>query len=102
MTQVSGPEAEDEVARFRRELAEALERQVATDEVLRVIASTPGELAPVFEAILANGTRSDRSCRSFCSCRSVIYRNHQRIEDRECAGADHSFLHAPICRADEV
>ena len=32
----------------------------------------------------------------------VRYRYHRRLEDRECAGADHSFLHAPICRADEV
>src|SRR5262249_30444633 len=42
---------------LKRELAEALEQQAATSEVLRVISSSPGELQSVFEAILANATR---------------------------------------------
>jgi signal transduction histidine kinase len=64
-----------ELAETRKALAESLEQQTATSEVLGVISSSPGELQPVFDAMLANATRiCDAQCGNLYLCEGDAFR----------------------------
>ena len=53
----SAVNAYEKIALLEHRLNETLEQQAATSEVLKVISSSPGDLEPVFGAILENATR---------------------------------------------
>jgi two-component system, NtrC family, sensor kinase len=79
-----------ENTRLLNELRESLQQQTATADVLKVISSSPGELGPVFNAMLENATR-------ICEAKfGVMY----RYENNAFHPA--SMLNAPSLYADFV
>jgi len=53
----TGAVSQADYARLTRERDEALEREKASAEVLRIISTSPGELKPIFQAMLENAVR---------------------------------------------
>jgi signal transduction histidine kinase len=71
----------DEVQARTRELSEALEQQTATAEVLGIISRSPGELEPVFQAMLGNAVRL---------CQAKFGNLYLRDGDDFCIAAAHN------------
>jgi two-component system NtrC family sensor kinase len=74
----SSTNANTKIALLKRERDEAIEQQKATAEVLRVISSSPGDLGPIFEAMLENATR-------ICNAHSAVLWLSERDGIRQVA-----------------
>src|SRR5262245_26918063 len=92
----------DEVQARTRELSEALEQQTATSEVLQVISSSPTELEPVFQAMLANAVRvCDAKLGSLVLCDGDLLRPVARYNMPPEMGTDLRKLDPRAYRVDQ-
>jgi len=57
------------IATQAQELRQAAEQQTASSEVLRVIASSPTELQPVLDTLLANAVKLSGASKAYSSAR---------------------------------
>src|SRR5262245_23652664 len=73
-----GADLEQQLEKYRHELAEALEQQTATGEVLRIISTSPTELQPVLDVVVKNAAR-------FCGADDVTIFQCDRNELRATA-----------------
>ena len=84
-----------ENARLLNDLRESLEQQTATSDVLRVISSSPGQLEPVFEAMLANASRlSQASNGVMLLCEGEAFRTAAIHGDLSAAFQPGTLFHA--------
>jgi transcriptional regulator with GAF, ATPase, and Fis domain len=75
----------NELRQRTTDLTESLEQQTATSHVLSIISSSPAELEPVFQAILANATRlCDAKFGTLGLCDGEAFRKYIQT-GRDCA-----------------
>src|SRR5262249_36943704 len=74
--QVSAADLRDQLDRRTREFEDALQQQVATNEVLSIIRRSPADAQPVFDAILESAVRL---CGAIFSVVSLYDGDHLRI-----------------------
>jgi hypothetical protein len=83
----------DDLSQRTTDLTEALEQQTATSEVLQVISSSPGDLEPVFNAILQNAAR-------ICGAQNAtlwIYENGQVWRAARLSGVVDATVRVGVC-----
>jgi GAF domain-containing protein len=89
-----GPIENPEVEALKRELVEALEQQMATSEVLRVISSSPTDLQPVFESIVGSAARlcdATFAVMHRFDGQLVTFEAHHGLTEPEVEAARHRF-----------